>query len=159
MQPTPKAVSLEANPAWSPREVVTNWFDVVWNQSTREGIRAFFEGEAHGLAPGRDKALDLDAYEAMWDQFHEHLTDLHIKVLDCIEEGSRAAVRFRVTGKQKKGTCSVDFEGIAFVETRAGKIVDAWNAVDFLTMSLQLCPTKSAENSLVEALRGSLFAS
>ena len=64
---------------------------------------------------------------------------------DVVAEGDRVVARCSVRGKHTGESLGfaatnapIQFEGIAIVRIKDGKIVEAWNQFDFLEMNKQL---------------------
>ena len=132
-------MTMTPDPSWSPKQVIENWHATVWNEGRRDAIRALFRGRAEGLNPGdASERLDPAAFEAFWDLFAETLDDLHVDILDVIEQGPRGAVRYRAKATHAASRKPVSFEGMAFFEIEDGWIVDAWNTLDFLSIAIQV---------------------
>jgi predicted ester cyclase len=70
---------------------------------------------------------------------------MEVVVEDTVSEGDKVAARCTVRGRHRgdslgfKATDSpVAFDGICIVRIRGGKIVEAWNNFDFMSMFRQL---------------------
>ena len=129
-------------------EVVHRWFEEVWNKGREEAIDEMFatDGIAHGLVGDNGQELQGPAdFKPFFRKFRDAFPDIQITIEDCITEGDKATVRCRVmanhtgdglgiaaTGKP------VEFEGISIVRVRDGKIVEAWNNFDFLSLNQQI---------------------
>ena len=124
------------------------WFEEVWNQGRAEAIEELFaaEGVAHGLADASGAELRGPAHFREFHRgFRDAFPDIRVTVEDVIAEGDKvagrcsarathrsAALGFAATGRE------VEFDGICIVRVSGGKIAEAWNNFDFLTMYRQL---------------------
>jgi predicted ester cyclase len=77
--------------------------------------------------------------------FRQGFPNLTVDVEDVIAEGDKAVARCSVRGKHEgefRGLAAtqapVEFTGIAIVRIENGKIVEAWNNFDFMTMHRQV---------------------
>jgi predicted ester cyclase len=85
-------------------------------------------------------------------KFIESFPDLHIEVQDMIEEGDKVAARCLVTMSHKGKDFSVgpkilasnptstpiSFTGIVISTIKDGKIAEAWNNWDFMSLYMQM---------------------
>jgi len=129
-------------------EIMQRWFDEVWNNKNVEVIDELFaeNGIARGLVneDGSDVIGPAD-YKPFQQKFLTAYPDLKVEVQDTVTEGEKIGIRCRVTGTHcgeglgvKPCNKSVDFGFIGIARIRDGKIVEAWNSIDFLTMYQQL---------------------
>ena len=130
------------------KAVLRRWFDEVWNNARADVIEELFDenGIAHGLSA--DPANPIKGprdFRPFHTVFREAFPNLMIVVEDMIAEGDKVAARCSVRGRHegefmgRAATQSpVEFTGIAIVRIKKGKIVEAWNNFDFLTMNKQL---------------------
>jgi steroid delta-isomerase-like uncharacterized protein len=128
--------------------VVRRWFEEVWNRGREEAIDELFdeEGVAHGLADEAGAPLRGPTdYKPFFRRFREAFPEIEVVVEDTVAEGDKVAARCTVRGRHRgdslgfKATDSpVEFDGICIVRIRNGKIVEAWNNFDFMSMFQQL---------------------
>jgi len=133
----------EANKA-----LVQRWFDEVWNKGRAEAIEEMFDeyGIAHGLS--EDPANPITGprdFRPFHTLFREAFPSMMIVVEDMIAEGDKVAARCSVRARHegeflgKSATDSpVEFTGITIVRIDHGKIVEAWNNFDFMTLHRQV---------------------
>jgi steroid delta-isomerase-like uncharacterized protein len=130
------------------KALIYRWFEEVWNQGNAKVIDELLaqDGVVHGLTDADGKPVQgLEAFHAFHSQFRGAFPDLSITVEDAIAEGDKVVARCSVRGKhtgQELGfeatNAPIQFEGIAIVQIKDGKIVEAWNQFDFLEMNRQL---------------------
>ncbi len=128
--------------------LVRRWFEEVWNKGRAEAIEEMFdeEGVAYGLAGEGGAALRGPAHFRVFHQkFREAFPDVEVYVDDVVSEGDRVAARCTVRGRHRGDTLGfaaterpVEFTGMTFARVRDGKIVEAWNNFDFMSMFQQL---------------------
>ena len=130
------------------KEIVRRWFEEVWNKGRAEAIEEMFDenGIAHGLSddPSRPIRGPRD-YRPFYDAFRQAFPNMIIVIEDIIAEGDKVAARCSVRGKHegdfmgRAATQSpVELTGITIVRIDNGKIVEAWNNFDFMTMYKQV---------------------
>ena len=129
------------------KALLRRWFDEVWNKGRADAIEEMFDedGIAHGLSD--DPANPIRGpqnFKPFHTTFREAFPNMVIVIEDMIAEGDKVAARCSVRGRhegdflEKAATQSpVEFTGIAIVRIADGKIVEAWNNFDFMTMYKQ----------------------
>ncbi len=128
--------------------LVRRWFEEVWNKGRADAVDEMFdeEGVAHGLADETGAGLRGPAhFRAFHRQFREAFPDIEVVVEDTVSEGDKVAARCTVRGRHGGDTLGfkatdnpVEFTGMTFARVRDGKIVEAWNNFDFMSMFRQL---------------------
>ena len=123
------------------------WFEEVWNRGRAEAIDEMFaaDGLAHGLSDDAEPLRGPAAFKGFHMKFREAFPDIVVTVEDTIAEGDKIAARCTVRGKHTGDTLGfaatqapMEITGIAIVRIKDGKIVEAWNNFDFMTMYKQL---------------------
>ena len=130
------------------KALIQRWFEEVWNQGNSKTIDELLDpdGVIHGLVDATGQEVrGLDSFHEFHNQFRNAFSDLNISVDDVVAEGDRVVARCSVRGKHTGESLGfaptdapVQFEGIAIVRIKNGKIVEAWNQFDFLSMNRQL---------------------
>jgi steroid delta-isomerase-like uncharacterized protein len=128
--------------------LVRRWFEEVWNKGRAEAIDEMFdeEGVAHGLADESGAPLRGPAnFRAFHSRFREAFPGVEVSVDDAITEGDKVAARCTVRARHEGDSLGfaatrqpVEFTGMTFARVRDGKIVEAWNNFDFMSMFRQL---------------------
>jgi steroid delta-isomerase-like uncharacterized protein len=129
-------------------EVLHRWFEEVWNKKREEAIDELFaeEGVAHGLADENGEELRGPAgFKPFFRRFRDAFPDIEVIVEDCVCEGDKTAARCTVRAKhtgEGLGVAAtgnpVEFTGICIVRVQDGKIVEAWNNFDFMSLNQQI---------------------
>ena len=130
------------------KALVRRWFEEVWNRGRAEAIEELFaeDGVARGLADASGQELRGPAgFKPFFRQFRDAFPEIEVTVEDTVAEGDKVAARCSVRGAHRGDTLgfaatdrAVEFDGICIVRVRDGKIVEAWNSFDFMTMFRQL---------------------
>ena len=129
------------------KEVLRRWFEEVWNNGRADVIEELFDenGIAHGLSDDPSKPIKGPRdYRPFYTIFREAFPNLKIVIEDMVAEGDRVAARCSARGKHEgelRGRAAtqapVEFTGMTIVRIENGKIVEAWNNFDFMTMYKQ----------------------
>ena len=128
--------------------LIRRWFEEVWNKGREEAIDELFgeEGVAHGLADETGSPLrGPEGFKPFFRRFREAFPGIEVVVEDTVTEGDKVAARCTVRGSHEGDSLGfaatkrpVEFTGIAIVRIADGKIVEAWNNFDFMSMFQQL---------------------
>jgi steroid delta-isomerase-like uncharacterized protein len=128
--------------------LIRRWFDEVWNKGREEAIDELFDeqGVAHGLAGESGEPLRGAAgFKPFFRSFRGAFPEIEVVVEDTVCEGDKVAARCAVRGRHAGDTLGfaatdrpVEFDGICIVRIANGKIVEAWNSFDFMSMFRQL---------------------
>ena len=130
------------------KALVQRWFDEVWNRGRADAIDEMLDeyGIVHGLSDDPSTPIrgprDFRPFHTL---FRDAFPNMTIVVEDMVAEGDKVATRCSVRAKHegdflgKAATASpVQFTGIAIVRVENGKIVEAWNNFDFMTLHKQV---------------------
>ncbi len=130
------------------KALMLRWFEEVWNQGRAEVIDELLveDGVIHGLADTAGTPVrGLQEFREFHKQFRGAFPNIIVTVEDMIAEGDKVVARCSVRGQHtgeslgfKATNAPVEFEGVAIVRAKDGKIVEAWNTFDFLKMNKQL---------------------
>jgi steroid delta-isomerase-like uncharacterized protein len=124
------------------------WFDEVWNRGNAETIERFLAADAivHGITDESGNELrGPNAFKKFHTRFLNAFPNLTVEVADAVSDGDQIAVRCVVRGKHdgdglgfKATQKETTFTGMCIARVKDGKVVEAWNNFDFLTMHTQL---------------------
>ena len=138
----------EVNESSDNASLVRRWFEEVWNRGREEAIDEMFdeEGVSHGLADETGSALrGPNGFKPFFRRFREAFPGMEVVVEDTVSEGDKVAARCTIRGRHRGDTLGfkatdspVAFDGICIVRIAGGKIVEAWNNFDFMSMFQQL---------------------
>ena len=127
--------------------LVRRWFEEVWNKGRAEAIDEMFaeDGVAHGLAGDAGSLRGPAGFRPFFRSFHDAFPDIRVVVEDVIAEGDKVAALCSVQATHQGDTLGfaatgrpVEIGGMTFLRVRDGKIVEAWNNFDFMSMFQQL---------------------
>jgi len=130
------------------KALLQRWFEEVWNKGRAEAIDEMLaeDGLVHGLSDEGAKPLrGPAAFKEFHAKFRGAFPDIIVTVEDTIAESDKVAARCTVRGKHTGDNlgfaatqASAEFTGIAIIRVKDGKIAEAWNNFDFMTMYRQL---------------------
>jgi len=129
------------------KALIRRWFEEVWNKGREEAIDEMFaeDGIAHGLAEGGEAMRGATDFKPFYRKFRSAFPDIEVVVEDTVTEGDKVAARCTVRGKHQSDSLGfaatqqpMEITGITIVRVRDGKIVEAWNNFDFMSMFKQL---------------------
>ena len=130
------------------KQLVRRWFEEVWNNGRAELIEEMFaeNGIAHGLSDDPAKPITGPKdYTPFYKLFREAFPNVMVVIEDMVAEGDKVTARCSVRGKHEGNfhgyaatQSPIDFTGMTMVRIANGKIVEAWNNFDFMTMNKQV---------------------
>lgn len=130
------------------KALVVRWFEEVWNKGRTDAIDEMLaaDGVVHGLSAEAGVPLKGPAgFRPFHETFRGAFPGIQVTVEDLIAEGDKVAMRCSVRGTHSGDhlgiaatNAPVEFHGMGIVRIAGGKIVEAWNNFDFLTMNQQI---------------------
>jgi predicted ester cyclase len=114
------------------------WYQQVWNAGEESAIDTLMSPGiiAHGLTE-EVKKNGAAGFKEFYRGFKAEFPRIQVDVQDVICQGDKEASRVQVRATHQSGK-EVSFDGMTICRVEDGKIVEAWNCFDFLTMNLQL---------------------
>ena len=115
-----------------------NWFEEVWNKGRETAIEEMTSDQtiAHGLA-GNQIATGTGEFKNFYHSFKSEFSNIHFHLQHVVSEDNFECALCHVTANHKTGK-AVAFSGICMVRVENGKIMEAWNHFDFLSVYQQL---------------------
>ena len=124
------------------------WFDEVWNKGNEDAITEMSTPDvvAHGLTdPQGNEVTGVEDFKNYWRIMRSAFPDVHVVVEKTVSEGDFQVARLLITGTHSgkglpiapKGK-PVRITGMSMVRLQNGKIAEAWNNIDFLSMFKQI---------------------
>lgn len=113
------------------------WMEQVWNQCRETAIDEMMDVTAvvHGI-----EGIDVpgpEGFKTFYRSFREQFPQIHIEVEDVVSQDNYESARCTVHATNSSGQ-EVKFSGMTYVQLQNGKIVEAWNNFDFMSMYQQL---------------------
>ena len=128
--------------------LVHEWFGEVWNRRDAEAIERLLAADTivHGITDEHGMEVrGPKAFQEFHSRYINAFPNLTIEVVDTVSEDDKIAARCIVRGKHEGDGIGIkatqkeaNFTGICIARVKDGKIVEAWNNFDFLTMHTQL---------------------
>ena len=116
-----------------------DWFNEVWNKDNENAIDQLLSHDsfAHGiLKPEEPKGAE--GFKLFFRDFRKTFHNINIEVDDVVKQDDMEAARTTVNAVHTVTGKNVSFTGICMVRVKDGKIAEAWNNYDFLSMYQQL---------------------
>ena len=112
------------------------WMEEVWNNRREDAIDELMDANAkiHGLETEMVGPADFKPFHR---SFLQSFPTAHMEAEVLVSSDEYEAGHFSVTAISADGR-EVNFTGLAIAKFKDGKIVEAWNGVDFLRMHLQM---------------------
>jgi steroid delta-isomerase-like uncharacterized protein len=130
------------------KRLLQRWFEEVWNKGRAEAIEEMFaeDGIAHGLADESGAPLRGAAgFREFHKKFRGAFPDVVVRVDEVIAEGDLVAARCSVRASHAGDDLGfaatnrpMEITGMTMARIKDGKIVEAWNNFDFMSMFRQL---------------------
>jgi len=130
------------------KAVLRRWFDEVWNNARADVIEELFDenGIAHGLSDDPSNPIRGPRdYRPFYEAFRQGFPNLKVIIEDMVAEGDKVAARCSVRGSHEGDflgraatQAPVEITGMTIVRIYNGKIVEAWNNFDFMTLYKQV---------------------
>lgn len=130
------------------KTLLHRWFEEVWNKGRTDAIDEMFDcdGVAHGLTDQQGNELrGPEGFKPFFESFRNAFPDIEVIVEETVVEGDKIAARCKVRGTHKGESVGiaatqkpVEFSGMCIARVKDGKIVEAWNNFDFMSMYQQL---------------------
>ena len=129
------------------KALVARWFEEVWNRGRAELIDEMRAPEtvATGLGGGGHEIRGTEPFKAFYTNLRLALPDLYLTVEDMVAEEDKVAVRISIEGTHMGDSLgvpptgkTVQFSGIILARIEDGKIAQAWNNLDLLSLLKQI---------------------
>ena len=120
----------------TPKELLHSWFEEVWNRHNDAFVHDHF-GYPCELVGLPEEACTPAGFIEFRNGLQAGISEMHISVLDSMEEDDRTIGTCRVTGIHSATGNPIEFCFGYTATVRDGKIVKAHNIIDFLSMLQQ----------------------
>ena len=129
-------------------EIVHRWFEEVWNKRDLTVVDDLMSENcrSHGLMDVNGNVRRGPAgFYMLFDAFTHAYPDVHVTIEKTVSENDFVVVHVVVEGTHTGEGIGVapsgrpvKFAGFCWIRVQDGKIVEAWNQYDFMTMYQQL---------------------
>lgn len=115
------------------------WFHDVWNNDNEAAIDNLMSCDvyAHGLI-ANDQPCGAEAFKGFFRDFRSQFHDVRISVDDVVSQDDMESARNTIHAVHTATGKPVTFSGICMVQKKNGKIAEAWNQYDFLSLYQQI---------------------
>lgn len=130
------------------KNLIRRWFEEVWNKGRVDAINEMLanDGIMHGLSNETGEPMHgLDAFREFHKKFYDAFPSIVVTVEDTIAEGDQVVARCTVRGQHTGDGLGVSatnkpilVTGIVIARVKDGKVVEAWNNFDFLSLYQQI---------------------
>ena len=120
------------------REVIETWFHRVWTNEDSNAIDELFipDGEARGL--GANPMVGPEGFKQFHSALRGLLSDFVITIDKTVEEGDWIAAVCSLRAKSRSSREPIEITGQLMVRIVDGKLTEAYNHWDFLSIYGQL---------------------
>jgi len=114
------------------------WYEEVWNNSNEHAIDELLDESAviHGLETDHTKT-GPQAFKPFYHGFRQNFPSVNVNLEPIITTDEFEAAHCVVNATTMDGK-EVNFTGLTIAKFKNGKLIEGWNAFDFLTMHKQL---------------------
>jgi predicted ester cyclase len=118
--------------------LLQQWFDEVWHKANEHAIDELMHPDAiiHGLETDKTKT-GPEAFKPFYKSFRDAFPSINVELEPIFSNDEIEAAHCLVRGKNAEGK-DVNFTGLTIVKFKDGKLIEGWNAFDFLAMYKQL---------------------
>ncbi|MGV3657263.1 MAG: ester cyclase [Chitinophagaceae bacterium] len=122
------------------------WFNDVWNSDNEAAIDNMLTTDAfaHGIVD-ENNPRGAEGFKDFYRQLRSQFHDVQISVDDVVKEENMESARTTVHAVHTATGKPVTFSGICMVKIEDGKIKEAWNQYDFLSLNQQVGEKPIAE--------------
>lgn len=115
------------------------WFQEVWNNGNENIIDTLMTDQAiaHGVTDDKNERGPA-AFKKFYHSFRDDFTDIQVDMHTVVAEDDFESAHCTVNAKHVKSGKDVHFSGICMAKITDGKIEEAWNHFDFLSLNQQL---------------------
>ncbi|MDQ6478065.1 ester cyclase [Dyadobacter sp. LHD-138] len=115
------------------------WFDQVWNQNDENAIDRLMANDAefHGIVT-ENNTKGVPGFKLFFRDFTSRFHNITIDVEDVVSEDDMESARTLITATHTASNKVVVVPGICMIKVESGKIAEAWNHYDFLSLHEQL---------------------
>lgn len=116
-----------------------HWFEDVWNREQEDSIPKMMADTAilHGILQP-DQAPGATGFQQFYRNFKHQFEHIHFDIKDVVQQDDMEVALTDVTAIYRETGKEVAFSGLCMVRVQEGKIAEAWNQYDFLSLHKQI---------------------
>jgi steroid delta-isomerase-like uncharacterized protein len=133
--------------ASSSEQLARKWFEEIWNHRRFDVIDELM-GDPCVIHDAGTRPGDVHRpaeFRAIAEALHRTISGIHIEIEDVLADGEQAVIRCLVTGTHtgdglgvRPTNRPVRIRGMAWARWRDGKLAEAWNSFDLLSLYEQI---------------------
>lgn len=124
--------------AFQHRDFVETWFRRVWHEEDANAIAEMMVSDAHVKGMSRQVVVGAEGFTAFQQALLALLADVRIEIDRYSEDGDWVTVLFNIRSTCRKTGTTAEFTAQAIARIEDGRIAEAYNHVDFISMFEQL---------------------
>jgi predicted ester cyclase len=115
------------------------WFQEVWNEGREDSISDLMAHQAHihGLIT-EGQTAGSERFKTFYRDFKNQFSDVHVEFKDALSQDDMECALTNFTATHRETGKKVSFSGLCLIRVEDGKIAEAWNHYDFLSVHQQL---------------------
>jgi predicted ester cyclase len=120
------------------KEFLKSWYEEIWIKGNVDAVDQFFEPEsiASGIVP--EMQMGRDDFGDLVSAFLMHVENVDVKIPIMVEEGDWLSAFLHVHMQRGDNGAPVEVTGQVMARFANGKIVEAYNQFDFVSLFEQL---------------------
>ena len=115
------------------------WFQEVWNEGREDSINSLMANHAHihGIIT-EGQTGGSEGFKTFYRDFKNQFSDVHVDFKDALSQDDMECALTNFTATHRETGKKVSFSGLCLIRVEDGKIAEAWNHYDFLSVHQQL---------------------
>ena len=129
----------------TPKEVVNEWFERVWNSRDKAAIDRMMTEDAVAHLAGGAQVCGTAQFSDFQDMLIGAFPDLSVRILRSVGDDTQACLHWEASGTHRGDFVGiattnrkVNFSGMSFVTVRDGKITEGWDCWDYGSLTTTL---------------------
>lgn len=122
----------------TPKEVLIQWFERVWNSRDKDAIPLMMTDDAVAHLAGGMQVRGTTQFSGFHDTLLRAFPDISVRILRSVGDDTQACLHWEVQGTHDGDFSGiapthkkVSFSGMSFVTVSDGKITEGWDCWDF----------------------------
>ena len=136
--PQDKPRNLSGGNMSTSREVMETWFRRVWNEEDSNAIEELFIPDGHARGLGANVLIGPQGFKQFHTALCKLLSDFVITIDRSVESGEWISTVCTLRAKAQRSGAPIEFTGSVMVRIADGKLTEAYNHWDFLSLFCQL---------------------
>jgi steroid delta-isomerase-like uncharacterized protein len=112
--------------------------DAIWNHAAVEKLDEIYDPNCVLHLSSSMQMKGTEQFKALIMMFHEEIPDREFRIEEIISTEDRITERYNWRGTHRKSGKKLEVSGCVVYHVKEGKIVEAWNYEDMLSLYQQL---------------------